>query len=207
MSDEGSDDAISGARDARPIRADAKRNEGRLIDAARVVFARAGVDAPMREIADEAGVGVGTLYRRFPQRADLIAAVFRLEVDACAEAAKACARDYGPADAVDRWMQRYVDFILAKRGLAASLHSGGPAYANLPAYFDAHLEPALTSLLDAAIRAGEIRAAIPARDLLRAVAGLCLPSGDGDPEQARRLVRLLVQGLRYQAAAPSAAGE
>lgn len=206
MSETGSDDASTGAGAERPIRADAKRNEGRLIDAARAVFARAGVDAPMREIADEAGVGVGTLYRRFPQRADLIAAVFRLEVDACADAAKAFGRDYGPAEAVDRWMQRYVDFILTKRGLAASLHSGGPAYASLPAYFDANLEPALTSLLDAAIDAGEMRAVIPARDLLRAVAGLCLPSGDGAPEQARRLVRLLVEGLRYQAGTPSNAG-
>ena len=206
MSETGSDDASTGAGAERPIRADAKRNEGRLIDAARAVFARAGVDAPMREIADEAGVGVGTLYRRFPQRADLIAAVFRLEVDACAGSAKAFARDYGPAEAVDRWMQRYVDFILAKRGLATSLHSGGSAYATLPAYFDAHLEPALTSLLDAAIEAGEMRAVIPPRDLLRAVAGLCLPSGDGDPEQARRLVRLLVEGLRYQAAKPSSSG-
>jgi AcrR family transcriptional regulator len=206
MSEPGSDNASTGVGVERPIRADAKRNEGRLIDAARAIFARSGVDAPMREIADEAGVGVGTLYRRFPQRADLIAAVFRLEVDACADAAKSFARDYGPAEAVDRWMQRYVDFILAKRGLASSLHSGGPAYATLPAYFDAHLEPALTSLLDAAIEAGEMRAVIPARDLLRAVAGLCLPSGDGDPEQARRLVRLLVEGLRYQAAKPSTAG-
>lgn len=188
---------------APPMRADARRNEGKLIEAARIVFARTGVDAPMREIADEAGMGVGTIYRRFPQRADLIAAVFRREVDACADAALSLAQDHAPADAVDLWMQRYVDFILAKRGLASSLHSGGPAYATLPAYFDARLEPALTSLLHAAADAGELRADVEPRDLLRAVAGLCTPSGHSDPEVVRRLVRLLIDGLRYGMAANS----
>lgn len=194
------DEPAPGEDGGRPLRADARRNEVRLIDAARAVFARSGVDAPMRDIAREAGVGVGTIYRRFPQRADLIAAVFRREVDTCAEAAAACARDLPPAEALEAWMQRYVDFILAKRGLASSLHSGGAAYAPLPAYFDAHLEPALSSLLSAAAAAGEIRANVPARELLRAAASLCVPSGDTDPDQARALVGLLVDGLRYRAA-------
>lgn len=182
------------------VRADAQRNLETVVQAARAVFAASGVEAPMREIADKAGVGVGTIYRHFPHRADLIAAVFRHEVDACADAAEHLAGEFPPGDALGRWMQRYVDFIVAKRGLAAALYSGAPAFEPLPAYFDKRLEPALQGLLDAAIAAGEIRADVKPYDLLRAVASLCMPSSDGDPAPARRLVALLVDGLRYRAA-------
>jgi len=182
----------------RRVRADAQRNIDTLLDTARVVFATSGVDAPMREIAEKAGVGVGTIYRHFPQRADLIAAVFRNEVDACADAASLLAKEYKPGEALDRWMQRYVDFIVAKRGLASALYSGSAAYETLPAYFDKRLEPALQTLLDAAVAGGELRADVEPYDLLRAVASLCMPSSDGDPAHARRLVALLVDGLRYR---------
>ncbi len=152
----------------------------------------------MRDIARRAGVGVATVYRNFPQRADLIAAVFRQEVDACADTAAEFARQYAPAEAVERWMQRYVDFVAAKRGLASALHSGDPAFKPLPAYFDARLEPTLQGLLDAAMEAGELRGDVTAYDLLRAVAGLCTSSDHGDVTQARRLVSLLIDGLRYR---------
>jgi AcrR family transcriptional regulator len=114
------------------------------------VFTASGVDAPVRDIAERAGVGIGTLYRRFPQRADLIVAVFCRQVDECADAAPVLAREYGPGEAVSRWMLRYADFLMAKRGLASALHSGDPAYSALPAYFDLRLQPALRSLIDAA---------------------------------------------------------
>ena len=127
----------------RRVRADAQRNIDTLLETAKAVFAVSGVDAPMREIAAKAGVGVGTIYRHFPQRADLVAAVFRHEVDACAEAASLLAAEYAPGDALDRWMQRYVDFLVAKRGLAGALYSGAAAFEPLPAYFDGRLEPAL----------------------------------------------------------------
>ncbi|HEY0122065.1 MAG TPA: helix-turn-helix domain-containing protein [Rhizobium sp.] len=195
QSDEDDGTAPSGKR----VRADAQRNIEIVIEAARAAFATFGVEAPMREIAEKAGVGVGTIYRHFPQRADLIAAVFRHEVDACADAAKRLADELEPGEALDRWMQRYVDFIVAKRGLAAALHSGDSAFETLPAYFDKRLEPALQALLDSAIKAGEIRADVQPHDLLRAVASLCMPSSDGDPAHARRLVALLVDGLRYRA--------
>ncbi|WP_337190397.1 helix-turn-helix domain-containing protein [Altericroceibacterium endophyticum] len=183
----------------RPLRADARRNIDIVVDAAREVFAESGVDAPMRVIAKKAGVGVGTIYRHFPQRADLIAAVFRHEVDSCAAQAASLLQHYPPGEALDHWMQRYVDFIVAKRGLASSLYSGGSAYEGLPAYFDKHLEPALQTLLDAAVATGEIRDDARPYDLLRAVANLCRPSSDDDPAQARFLVGLLVDGLRYRA--------
>jgi len=101
----------SGEPRSRAPRADAQRNLETLVAAAKSVFVRSGVDAPVREIAEQAGVGVGTLYRHFPQRADLIVAVFREAVDAAADAAPVLAKEYPPAEAVAQWMQRYVDFI------------------------------------------------------------------------------------------------
>ncbi|MDZ5645824.1 helix-turn-helix domain-containing protein [Nitrospirillum sp. BR 11828] len=183
----------------RRVRADAQRNLDALLQAAMAVFATAGVDAPVREIAEKAGVGIGTVYRHFPQRSDLIVAVFRQEVDACADAAPALAAAHDPGEALTRWMRRYVDFIAAKRGLGAALHSGDPAYEALPGYFKDRLVPALQSLLDAAVTAGVVRAGFDPVDLLRAAAVLASPSQDMGPEHGRRMVDLLVDGLRYGA--------
>jgi AcrR family transcriptional regulator len=93
-----------GHKDAR-VRIDAQRNIDALLQAAIEVFSTSGVDAPVREIVEKAGVGIGTYYRHFPQRADLVAAVFRREIDACADAAPALAAQYGPREALARWMQ------------------------------------------------------------------------------------------------------
>jgi AcrR family transcriptional regulator len=189
----------SGPVTGKRVRADAQRNLDLLLQVALEVFSASGVDAPVREIAGKAGVGVGTVYRHFPQRSDLIKAVLRREIDACADAASALSAEYGPGEALARWMQRFVDFISAKRGLAAALHSGDPAYEALPAYFDQRLRPALDRLLDAATRAGEVRTGIDPNDLLHAVAKLSTPGPDGDTAPARRMVALLVDGLRYGA--------
>jgi AcrR family transcriptional regulator len=178
------------------VRADAQRNVDALLQAALAVFAASGVEAPVREIAEKAGVGIGTVYRHFPQRSDLVVAVFRNEVDACADAAPALAAAYPPGEALARWIQRYVDFIAAKRGLAAALHSGDPAFDPLPAYFEKRLCPALQALLDAAAAVGQARNDIQPLDLLRAVASLCTPDADGSSDRARRMVGLLVDGLR-----------
>lgn len=192
----------------RPMRADARRSEEALLEAALAVFAESGVDAPVRDIAERAGVGIGTLYRRFPQRADLIVAVFRRQVDACADAAPALANDYAPGEAVSRWMLRYADFLMAKRGLASALHSGDPAYSALPAYFDQRLQPALRSLIDTAAAAGQMRGDIAPNELLRAVANLCCAPASGDGgASARRMVTLLVDGLRHGAASAPAGGQ
>jgi AcrR family transcriptional regulator len=186
----------------RRMRADAQRKMNSLLQAAMEVFAKSGVDAPVREIAEKAGVGLGTVYRHFPQRSDLIVAVFQSRVDACAEAASVLAIKYEPGEALARWMQRFVDFIATKRGLAATLHSGDPAYSALPGYFNKRLLPALKTLLDTAVAAGVVRPGIEAEDLLRAVATLCHgPHGD-EPVYARRMVALLVDGLRYGASTP-----
>jgi AcrR family transcriptional regulator len=191
--------AQPGGRKARGVRADAQRNMDALLDAALAVFTTSGVDAPVREIAERAGVGVGTLYRHFPQRSDLVVAVFCHEVDACADAAPTLAAKHGPSEALDLWMQRYVDFLAAKRGLAAALHSGDPAFETLPAYFRKRLVPALRSLLEAAAAAGEVRADVEPDELLTAVASLCMQAHDARRAQARRMVALLIDGLRYGA--------
>ena len=183
----------------RPKRADAQRKMASLLKAAMEVFAESGVDAPVREVAEKAGVGLGTLYRHFPQRSDLIKAVFQSRVDACADAAYELASQYEPLDALAHWMQRYVDFIATKRGLAAALHSGDPAYSALPIYFNARLLPALKGLLDQAVAAGAVRPGIKADDLLHAVPNLCRVSHDKEPAYSRRMVALLVDGLRYGA--------
>jgi AcrR family transcriptional regulator len=184
-------------RTDRRVRADAQRNLDTLLQSALAVFATSGVDAPVREIADHAGVGVGTLYRHFPQRADLIAAVFRREIDACADAAPILAAEHAPFEALANWMQRYAAFVATKRGLAKALHSGNPAFDSLPAYFDQRLRPALRTLLESAAAAGEVRADVDPKDLLRAVASLCISAYDDGPGHARRMVALLVDGLRH----------
>ena len=191
---------VAAEEQPRPKRADAQRKMASLLSAAMEVFAQSGVDAPVREIAERAGVGLGTVYRHFPQRSDLIKAVFQSRVHACAEAAKELAEKYEPGDALAHWMQCYVDFISTKRGLAAALHSGDPAYSALPTYFKTRLLPALTTLLEEAVAAGAVRPGIDAEDLLHAVANLCRVSHDKEPVYSRRMVALLVDGLRYRAA-------
>lgn len=157
---------------ARRPRADARRNVESVREAARAVFAEQGVDAPVRDIAARAGVGVGTLYRHFPQRTDLVVAVFTEAVDACAAAATELAAELEPAEAVRAWLHRFADFVATKHGLARALHSGDPAFERLPAYFAEHLQPALEGLLAGAVDAGAVRADVTADQLIDAVRGL-----------------------------------
>ena len=158
---------------------------------------RSGVDAPAKEIADAAGVGVGTLYRRFPRRADLVLAVFRREVEDCAGAGATLAAENPPGIALEKWLHRLTEFIVAKRGLAAALHSGDPVFDGLPAYFMGRFGPVLDDLLAAAIASGDVRVTISGEELMYAVAGLCHPRG-GNPtdDHSRRMVAILVNGLR-----------
>lgn len=179
----------------RRVRADAQRNVEGLLAAAKAVFAEAGVDAPVREVAARAGVGVGTLYRHFPQRSDLITAVFKNEVDEAAAEAPRLSAEHEPLEALQLWLMRFTGFIATKRGLAAALHSGDPAYEPLPGYFESNFGPVLSTLLAAAEASDQIRAgAVEPIDLLRAVANLSLA---GDEEHTRRMVRLLIDGLRF----------
>jgi AcrR family transcriptional regulator len=181
----------------RAKRADARRNAENLLAAAAAAFVVSGVDAPVRDIAARAGVGTGTIYRHYPTRADLIIAVFHHQVDACAEAGpRLLATNTSPYDALTQWIDLYVDFVATKHGLAAILQPGQPGTETLAAYFLDRLVPVCTELLNAAAAVNEIRPDIKAYELMRGVGNLCI---GGDPQyDARRLVALLVAGLRQQ---------
>ena len=184
-------------RAARSKRADARRNEETLLDAAAAVFVTSGVEAPVRDIAARAGVGTGTIYRHFPTRADLIIAVYRHQVEACAEAGPALlATCPTPHAALGRWINLFVDFLVTKHGLAAVLQSDDAGFDALHAYFLDRLVPVCAQLLGAAAAAGEIRSDADAYELMRGVGNLCI-GADSDPRyDARRLVELLIAGLR-----------
>lgn len=188
----------SGRARRRP-RADAQRNIDSLLEAAKAVFGTSGVHAPAKEITDRAGVGVGTLYRHFPRRSDLVKAVFQREVDACADAAPTLAAKHEPAAALAEWLHRYTEFLATKHGLASALHSGDPAFDELPDYFIQRLGPALGSLLDTAVAAGEVRPDLRPKDLLYAVASLCQPIDDAGVDYSQRMVALLINGLHLRA--------
>jgi len=178
-------------------RADARRNEQALLDAAAALFVTSGVGVPVRDIAARAGVGMGTIYRHFPTRADLIIAVYRHQVEACAAAGPALlASGPTPHAALGRWIDLFVDFLVTKHGLAAALHADSVGFDALHAYFLDLLVPVCAQLLDAAAAAGEIRPGMEALALLRGIGNLCV-GADNDPRyDARRLVDLLIAGLR-----------
>ncbi|MFG2451852.1 TetR/AcrR family transcriptional regulator [Streptomyces sp. NPDC048512] len=187
----------SAGRAPRAKRADARRNQESLLDAAAAIFAESGVEAPVRDVAARAGVGTATIYRHFPTRADLIIAVYRHQVEACAEAGPALlAAGPSPYAALTRWIDLFVDFLVTKHGLAAVLQPDNTAFDGLHTYFLDRLLPVCTRLLDAAADSGEIRPDLKAYELMRGVGNLCI-GADNDPRyDARRLVTLLIAGLR-----------
>lgn len=175
---------------------DAERNLSALLDAAKSVLAKSGVDAPAKEITDAAGLGVGTLYRHFPRRSDLILAVLQHEIDACAETALTLRSSHPPADALRLWVQGYVDLVATKRGMAEALHSDDEAVVGVRDYVTEMLEPRVADLLADAQAVGEVSAQITARELLYAVALLCHPVSGVDEDFNRRAIAVFLAGLR-----------
>jgi AcrR family transcriptional regulator len=192
-----SDERTSTGEAPQSKRKDARRNKESLLDAAAAVFVTSGVEAPVRDIAARAGVGLGTIYRHFPTRADLIIAVYRHQVEACAEAGPALlAAGPTPHAALGQWINLFVDFLVTKHGLASVLQSDDPGFGTLHAYFLDRLVPVCAELLEAASSAGEIRSDLEAYELMRGVGNLCI-GAESDPRyDARRLVDVLIAGLR-----------
>lgn len=180
----------------RPKRADARRNEAVLLDAAAAVFVAAGVEAPIRDIAARAGVGTATIYRHFPTRADLIIAVYRHQVEALAAAGPSLlAEGASPYAALGRWMDLFIDFLVTKQGMAAVLQSDDPCYDPLHSYFLERLVPVCTDLIGAAAESGEIQP-LDANELMLAAGGLCAGVGKNPRYDPHRMVELLIAGLR-----------
>ncbi len=195
MGDGGSGSGVASPRK----RADARRNEAALLDAAAAAFVESGVNVPVRDIAVRAGVGVGTIYRHFPTRADLIVAVYRHQVEACAEAGPVLLAECDrPHRALVRWIGMFTDFLVTKHGLAEVLQSDAAAFRTLHAYFIDRLVPVCAQLLEAAAAAGEIRPGLDAYELLRGVGSLCAGAGSDLRYNPRHLVELLIAGLRIQ---------
>ncbi|KOV46497.1 TetR/AcrR family transcriptional regulator [Streptomyces sp. H021] len=187
----------TGESPSRGKRADAQRNRETVLAAAAEVFVTSGVDAPIRRIAAQAGVGMATIYRHFPTRADLVTAVYRHQIEACAEAGPTLlAAADSPFDALRRWIDLFVDFLVTKHGLADALQSDNERFAALHAYFLDRLLPVCSQLLDASVEAGDIRPGTQPYELMRGIGNLCA-GRDGDPRyDPRRLIALLLQGLR-----------
>jgi len=182
---------------ARSKRADALRNQQTLLSAAAAVFVTSGVDAPIREIAARAGVGIGTIYRHFPTREDLVVTVYRHQVEACAEAGPALLASAGsPLTALRQWVDLFVDFLVTKHGLAAALQSDSSGFEALHTWFLDRLVPVCAQLLNASVSAGEIRPGMHAYELMRGIGNLCI-GRDSDPRyDPRRLIGLLLAGLQ-----------
>nr|WP_255719643.1 TetR/AcrR family transcriptional regulator [Brachybacterium sp. ACRRE] len=180
----------------RRRRADAVRNAEAVREAAKQVFAESGVDAPMREIAARAGVGVGTVYRSYPLRSDLIIAVFRHELEATAQDARALADEHPPREALRLWTRSLARFLATKRGFATALHSGDPAYAPLPAQFLGVLAPQVQRILDLGAADGTMRRDIRAEDLIPALGRLSdAGPADGTDADASRMIDVLLDGI------------
>ena len=192
-----STESPTGKAPARSKRADALRNQQTQLAADAEVFVTSGVDAPIRQIAAAAGVGMGTIYRHSPTRADLVTAVYRHQIEECAEAGpRLLSSADSPFDALRQWVDLFVNFLVTKHGLADALQSDSDRFATLHTYFLDRLLPVSTRLLKAAVDAGDIKPGIQPYELMRGIGNLCI-GRDSDPRyDPRRLIGLLLEGLR-----------
>ena len=182
---------------ARKPRTDALRNRERILEVAKGAFTRQGANASLEEIAKQAGVGTGTLYRHFPTRDELIESVYRNEVEKLAAAAARFAETMSPLEALRAWMLLLVDYIAAKHIIAPALNTiaGGPS--RLHEGSRAMIHAAIDGLVKRAKRSGDLRRDLDAYDLLRALIGVSHVGSGADWQQsARRLVDILIAGSR-----------
>ena len=181
--------------DGRPMRSDARRNAERIVSAAREVFAREGGGASMEAVAREAGVGVGTLYRHFPKRIDLVEAVYRTDVDRVVETAERAASELEPWAAVDAFMEAFVRYALGKRTFLNELHEAFEKNPDLKLQSCQRLDAAMQLVIDRAQRSGVVRTDVTGSDVMQLLGSMCL-SATLTAEQSARLVPIILDGLR-----------
>ena len=197
-------DGESGRSGARPRRADAQRNRQRLLTAATEAFAEGGEDVALETVAARAGVGIGTLYRHFPNRDALVAAAYRHEVEQLCSAGKELLAELPPDQALRAWAERFTDYIATKRAMGNALRSAAGSDSPLFADTRALILDALRLLLDAGAAAGTLRADVDPKDVMRVMNGIWyLPAGPDWRENVGRMLDLVIDGLRYGAAPTS----
>lgn len=184
-------DAEVGAREAAAL-----RTRQSLVEAAAAAFVERGVQAPVRDIATRAGVGVGTVYRHFPDRAELVVAVYRHQIDACAALAEELAGSTEPMRALETWADAFVEFLVTKHGLGAALQSDDAGLHGLHALMLDTLVPACGRLVDSAIARGVLDPAVEAYALMRAIGNLCILGPGYGRADARAMVDRLLAGCR-----------
>jgi AcrR family transcriptional regulator len=181
----------------RKPRTDAQRNRERILEVAKVAFRRSGANTSLDDIAKQAGVGAGTLYRHFPTRDALLEAVYRTEVEKLAASERKFAQAMPPIEALRAWMRLFVDHIAAKQIIVPALNTvvGGPS--KVYEASRAHITGAINALVKRAIESGDIRSDLDPFDLLRALIGVSnVASGPDWPQSAKRLVDILILGSR-----------
>jgi AcrR family transcriptional regulator len=181
----------------RKPRTDGQRNRERVLEVAKAAFTRSGADASLDDIAKQAGVGPGTLYRHFPTRDALIEAVYHTEVEKLAAAQRELSAKLPPTEALQAWMMLFIDYIATKQIIASALNSvvGGPS--RLYDSSRVQVAGAIDALVKTAIKSGDIRKDLEPFDLLRALIGVShVATGPHWQESARRLVDILIKGSR-----------
>jgi AcrR family transcriptional regulator len=184
----------------KPLRADAARNRARLVEVATAKFTTDGVDVSLEDVAKEAGVGIGTLYRHFPTRYDLVLAVYGTQVEALAERSRILPAQLPPGEALHEWMRGFVDYYAVKMGMVNLLRSMMQGQPETFAQARATLRESAERVLAPAVEAGVVRADANAPELLRALGGICLASTTPEgQETSLALVDLVYDGLRFGA--------
>ena len=181
----------------RKIRTDAQRNRERILEAAKQAFTRSGASSSLDDIAKEAGVGPGTLYRHFPTRDALLEAVYRTEVERLASAERKFEQTLPPMEALRAWMLLFVDYIATKQIIAPALNTLIGGHSKVFEASGAQIKAAIHALVERAIKSGDIRSDLEPLDLLRALIGVSnVASGPDWQKSARRLVDILIIGSR-----------
>jgi AcrR family transcriptional regulator len=188
---------LAAKKTTRKPRADAQRNRERILEVAKLVFTRRGAEASMDEIAKRAKIGPGTLYRHFPSRDDLLAAVYISEVEKLAEAQRKFSAELPPVEALRAWMLVFIDYIAAKKIIAPALNAMVCGPSQVYQQTTRVMEEAANALASRAVASGDLQPGVDPMDMLRAIYGISSAGSTDDwPAKARRFVDILIQGSR-----------